>query len=108
MTTFKDLLHKVDFDEVWDQYISYYPDYLDQKDYLRSIFNDLLLIDARSNEENMIISIDTQESEQFSEHLNNDGKEIEAFRVHGKNNSIDWTGFWDLSASKWADWLGYF
>lgn len=108
MTTFKDLLHKVDFNEIWNQYIYYYPDYIDQKNYLRSVFNDLLVKDASNNEENMIIYIDKQESEQFPEHSINDGEEIEEFRVHGKNNSTEWSGYWDLSASKWTEWLGYF
>lgn len=108
MTTFKDLLHKVEFDEVWDRYISYYPDYIDQKNYLRSIFNDLLLKDTSTNEENMIIYIDKQESEHFSEYSFNDEVEIEEYRVHGKNNSTEWLGYWDLSASKWDEWLGYF
>ncbi|WP_256762445.1 DUF6557 family protein [Cohnella sp. WQ 127256] len=108
MTTFKDVLHKVDFDKVWDQYIYNYPDSIDQKNYLRSIFNDLLEIDAINNEENMIIYIDKQESKQSPELPINNGEEIEEFRVHGKNNSTEWSGYWDLSASKWPEWLGYF
>lgn len=56
----------------------------------------------------MVIHIDKQESEQVSEQSILADKDVEEYRVHGKNNSAEWSGYWDLSPSKWNDWLGYF
>ena len=89
MTTLKDLIHNVDFDNVWDHYVHYYPGLVKQKESLTSIFNNLILKKENKNDEFMMIYIDKQESEQEPE-----GNEIEEFRVHGKNNSSEWSSYW--------------
>lgn len=39
-----------------------------------------------------------------------DDKEVEYIwcRVDGKNNFAEWNGYWDISAAKWREWLGYY
>ncbi|WP_434751569.1 DUF6557 family protein [Paenibacillus amylolyticus] len=54
-----------------------------------------------NNVEEMIIHIDSIDSD------DKDKNNIE-YRVHGKNNSPEWKGYWDISASKWGEWLGFY
>ncbi len=113
MLTFKNLIDKVDFDLVWKEFIIFYPDMIHLRvKYLRA-FDDLLSKEPKENVEKMIIHIDRQDYEELDEEdcrLGLNDKEIEdiGYRVHGKNNSVEWKGYWDISANDWSSWLGFY
>lgn len=62
----------------------------------------------------MVTHIDRQDYEELSDEeesrLALSDKEIGEirYRVHGKNNSVEWNGYWDLSTADWGSWLGYY
>ena len=114
MVTYKNLIDKVNFEIVWKEYIIFYPDMAHLKDKFIQIFNALLLQESKENIEEMVIHIDRQDYEELSDEeesrLALSDKEIEGigYRVHGKNNSFEWNGYWDLSAADWGSWIGYY
>ncbi|WPC42695.1 DUF6557 family protein [Clostridium sp. JS66] len=114
MITLKNLIDKVDFDLVWKEYIVFYPDTVNLREKYLQIFNYLLYKEPKENMEEMIIHIDRQDYEEFDDEedcrLELGDKEIEdiEYRVHGKNNSKEWSGYWDISAGDWGSWLGYY
>jgi hypothetical protein len=114
MVTFKNLIDKVDFDLVWNEYLIFYPDMLNLREEYLQIFNALLCKESKENIEKMVIHIDRQDYEEFDNkedcRLGLGVKEIEdiEYRVHGKNNSTEWSGYWDISAEDWRCWLGYY
>ncbi|NMM65857.1 hypothetical protein HBE96_25085 [Clostridium sp. P21] len=114
MITLKNLIDKVDFDLVWKEYIVFYPDTVNLRGKYLQMFNYLLYKEPKENMEEMIIHIDRQDYEEFDDEedcrLELVDKEIEdiGYRVHGKNNSKEWSGYWDISAGDWGSWLGYY
>lgn len=114
MITYKDLIDKVDFELVWKEYLVYYPDMFHRREEFYKVYKCLLSKEPQENIEGMIIHIDRQDYEEFSDdvdcRLELDDKGIEniVYRVHGKNNSAEWSGYWDMSSSKWREWLGYY
>lgn len=104
MITFKNLIDKVDFNLVWEENLIFYPDMLHLREKYLQIFSYLLYKEPKKNIEKMVIHIDRQDYEEF------DDKEIKdiGYRVHGKNNSAEWSGYWDISAEGWCSWLGYY
>lgn len=101
MVTLEEILKKVEFHEVWEKIIDYYPDMTQMKEKYNSVFNELLTKCSVENTEEMIIHIDEQETDHPDE-------EVTEYHVHGKNNSTEWTGYWDISPSKWEEWLGFY
>ena len=105
MITFKEILNKVVFEEVWDELIEYYPN-MNRKNSTKrkylTVFESLLSKDPAKNVEEMIIHIDEVNSDAS---LHEDDVE---YRVHGKNNSSEWDGYWDISADHWEEWLGFY
>ncbi|MDT0122433.1 hypothetical protein Q9R46_07265 [Paenibacillus sp. RRE4] len=102
MITFKEILERVTFDAVWDNLIKYYPDMSQIKEKYLILYESILLQNPATNVVEMIVHIDSIDSDG-----DKDKKDIE-YRVHGKNNSPEWEGYWDLSASKWGEWLGFY
>lgn len=52
----------------------------------------------------MIVHIDIADYE--SDDKSEDS--VTEYRVHGKNNSLEWTGYWNISSNNWAEWLGFY
>lgn len=104
MTTFEEILNKVDFEDVWVELVSFYPHMSQTKEKYKTVFESLLSNRPEQNVEEMIIHIDDVDYE--SEDKSEDG--VTEYRVHGKNNSLEWTGYWDISSSNWAGWLGFY
>ncbi|TQR97414.1 hypothetical protein FKV70_19520 [Paenibacillus ottowii] len=102
MITFKKILSKVVFEATWDKLIEYYPDMSQIKRKYQSVYESLLSKTPVKNVEEMTIHIDEVES--------NDSliKGYIQYRVHGKNNSLEWGGYWDISANNWGEWLGFY
>ncbi|WP_339322125.1 DUF6557 family protein [Paenibacillus sp. FSL W8-0194] len=67
-----------------------------------TVYKSLLSKDPAKNVEEMIIHIDKVDSDAS---LHEDYVE---YRVHGKNNSSEWDGYWDISANNWEEWLGFY
>lgn len=114
MITFKNLIDKVDFDLVWKEYLIFYPDMMNSRVKYIKAFKHLLSKESKENVEKMIIHIDRQDYEGFGYEedcrLGLNDKEIEdiGYRVHGKNNSVECNGYWDISAQDWGSWLGFY
>lgn len=114
MITLKNLIDKVGFDLVWEQYVIFYPDMVHLREKYLQIFNYLLNKEPKKNIEEMVVHIDRQDYEEIDYEedcrLRLGDKEIEdiGYRVHGKNNSAEWSGYWDISAGDWCSWLGYY
>ncbi|WP_145048177.1 MULTISPECIES: DUF6557 family protein [Paenibacillus] len=102
MIIFKKILDNVNFEAVWIKLIEYYPDMSQTKNKYLIVYESLLSHNPARNIEEMTIYIDAVDSDDSINDGNNE------YRVHGKNNSLDWKGFWDLSASNWEDWLGFY
>ncbi|GGH60264.1 hypothetical protein GCM10008014_34630 [Paenibacillus silvae] len=102
MIVFKEILNKVSFEAVWNVMMEYYSDMYKSKNKYQTVYESLFSQSPARNVEEMIIYIDVVDSnDSFNE------KNIE-YRVHGKNSSLEWKGYWDLSASNWEDWLGFY
>lgn len=114
MVTFENLINKVNFDLVWKEYLLFYSDMLHLREEYLQVFNALLCKESKVNIKKMVIHIDRQDYEEFDNEedcrLGLSDKEIEdiGYRVHGKNNSTEWNGYWDISADDWKTWLGYY
>ncbi len=114
MVTFKSLLDKTDFNLVWKEYLTFYPDMSHLMEAYLQIFNTLVNKETKENIEKMVIHIDREDYEEFDDEqecrLELNEKEIEnvGYRVHGKNNSAEWNGYWDISPVAWDRWLGYY
>lgn len=114
MITFKNLIDKVDFDLVWEEYLIFYPDMVHLREKYLQIFRSLLYKEPKENIEEMVVHIDRQDYEEFDDEedcrlgLGDKGIEDIGYRVHGKNNSAEWSGYWDISAEDWCTWLGYY
>ncbi|MFM9329348.1 DUF6557 family protein [Paenibacillus mesotrionivorans] len=104
MTSFEEILNKVDFNCVWVELVSLYPDILQTKEKYKIAFESLLSKRPEKNVEEMIIHIDSADYE--SDVKSEDS--VTEYRVHGKNNSLEWTGYWDISSNNWAEWLGFY
>ncbi|MFA9379315.1 MAG: DUF6557 family protein [Lachnotalea sp.] len=114
MHILKDLIDKVDFYLVWKEYLMFYPDMSHLKEKYLCMFNVLLCKEIIENNEKMIIHINRQDYEEFCNEVDcqlgldsKEKKDIE-YRVHGKNNSTEWNGYWDISSVGWGNWLGYY
>lgn len=114
MINFKNLIDKVDFELVWKEYLTFYPDMLHLKEEYSKIFNTLLYKEPKENIENMVIHIDRQDYEESDDKgdcllglTDNELRDI-GYRVHGKNDSAEWKGYWDISAADRGSWLGYY
>lgn len=103
MITFEEILKKVDFEDVWIKLTSYYPDMSQTKEKYKTVFESLLSKTLEKNIEEMVIHIDDVD---YENDKSDDGST--EYRVHGKNNSLEWTGYWDISSSNWAEWLGFY
>ncbi|WP_435921536.1 DUF6557 family protein [Paenibacillus sp. DYY-L-2] len=103
MITFEGILKKVDFEDVWVRLLSYYPDMSQTKVKYKTVFELLLSKTPEKNVEEMIIHIDDVDYE-----INKSDDGITEYRVHGKNNSLEWTGYWDISSSNWSEWLSFY
>lgn len=113
MITFKNLIDRVDFDLVWEEYLIIYPEMVYLREKYLQIFKSLLYKEPKENIEEMVVHIDRQDYEEFDDEdcrLGLDDKETEniGYRVHGKNNSAEWSGYWDISVEDWCSWLGYY
>jgi len=115
IVTLKNIIEKLEFRKVWEKYIEFYPDMGRLREKYSQIFIIFKAKNPVDNIEEMVIHIDRDDYEENNDyheecfHIENnlENNKIE-YRVHGKNNSIEWTGFWDLSASKWEEWLGFY
>jgi hypothetical protein len=114
MINLNKLIDKVNFELVWKELVIYYPDMVHQREKYFEAHKYLLDKEPKENIEEMVIHIDRQDYEEFGGEvdyiLELDDKEIAeiGYRVHGKNNSSDCDGYWDISAAEWGDWLGYY
>lgn len=114
MITFKSLINKVDFELVWKEFLTFYPDLSYRRDKYSQIYKFLLSKEPEDNIDVMVIHIDRQDYEDFTnkEDCRLELKETEivdiGYRVHGRSNSAEWSGYWDISPEKWGNWLGYF
>lgn len=102
MNIFKEILRMVSFETVWNELIEYYSDMFQIKNKYLTVYESLFTQSPARNVEEMIIHIDVVDS---NDSLNENSIE---YRVHGKNNSLEWKGHWDVSASNWEDWLGFY
>lgn len=101
--TFEEILKKIKFEDVWVEFISYYSDMSQTKEKYKTVFESLLTNTPEKNVEEMVIHIDDVDYE-----INKSDDSNTEYRVHGKNNSNEWTGYWDISSSNWAEWLGFY
>lgn len=102
MLIFQEVLNKVSFEEVWSKMLEYYPDLGQTNEKYSTVYESLLSKNLTTNLENMIIHIDAVDSD------DSPNRDYIEYRVHGKNNSPEWNGYWDISANNWDEWLGFY